>query len=55
MAGMKPSICVLASVALACGSHTRAPLPRFENDYVGARAAAMANHLPLAVEIWAPW
>lgn len=54
---MKPSMCVLATLAVACGSraHAPQPLPRFENDYAGARAAAMANHVPIAVEIWAPW
>jgi hypothetical protein len=30
-------------------------LPRFENDYAGARVAALVGHVPIAVEIWAPW
>jgi len=52
---MKPSIGVLATVAIACSSRATGPLPRFENDYAGARFAAMAIHAPIAVEIWAPW
>jgi hypothetical protein len=54
---MKPSIYVVASVAMACGSspQDRPALPRFENDYPGARIAALASHVPIAVEIWAPW
>ncbi|HEY1552874.1 MAG TPA: hypothetical protein VGG28_33825 [Kofleriaceae bacterium] len=54
---MKPSIVVVASLAMACGSSAPAEhvLPRFENDYAGARVAALVGHVPIAVEIWAPW
>jgi hypothetical protein len=50
------SIVVLAALT-ACGSSTTAvdTHPRFENDYTGARAEAKQRHLPLAVEVWAPW
>ena len=43
-------------VAVACGSSaSERALPRFDNDYAGARVAALVNHVPIAVEIWAPW
>jgi hypothetical protein len=53
--GMKASMFVV--VAVACGSSAaeRVALPRFDNDYAGARVAALVNHVPIAVEIWAPW
>ena len=49
---MRTSIVLLA--VIACGS---APAgTRFlENDYAAARLEATARHLPLAVEVWAPW
>jgi hypothetical protein len=52
--GMKASMFVV--VAVACGSSaSERALPRFDNDYAGARIAALVNHVPIAVEIWAPW
>jgi len=41
----------------ACGSTATnvETSPRFENDYAGARIEAKRRHLPLAVEVWAPW
>lgn len=30
-------------------------LPWLENDYEAARAQAKQRHVPLLVEIWAPW
>lgn len=55
-AAMK-SIVMIAAMTVACGSSTTAvdTHPRFENDYTGARAEAKQRHLPLAVEVWAPW
>jgi hypothetical protein len=50
---MKASMVVV--VAVACSSSAPAALPRFENDYAGARVAALVSHVPIAVEIWAPW
>jgi hypothetical protein len=50
---MKASMVVV--VAVACSSLAPAALPRFENDYAGARVAALVSHVPIAVEIWAPW
>ena len=46
---------VFAMVALACSSATAVGPRRFENDYAGARLEATQRHLPLAVEVWAPW
>jgi hypothetical protein len=45
---------LVALALVACGS---APVEnrRFENDYAGARLEAKQRHLPLAVEVWAPW
>jgi rRNA maturation protein Nop10 len=48
----------LAATAIACGSATPPPVPatqRFDDDYEAARLAAVRAHLPLAVEVWAPW
>lgn len=54
---MNRSIMVLAAMSAACGSSapTVEISPRFENDYAGARVEAKRRHLPLAVEVWAPW
>jgi hypothetical protein len=52
---MKPAIYVVASLAVACSSPQPSGLPRFDNDYDGARAVAIISHAPIAVEIWAPW
>lgn len=45
---------VVAIVLVACGSASVAN-QRFENDYAAARLEAKQRHLPLAVEVWAPW
>jgi len=48
----------LAATAIACGSTTAPPAPaaqRFDDDYEAARLAAVHAHLPLAVEVLAPW
>jgi hypothetical protein len=52
---MNRTIVAAAVMAFACGSGTVQSGARFENDYAGARAEAQRRHLPLAVEVWAPW
>jgi hypothetical protein len=32
-----------------------APLPFVQDDYAKALAAAKQRHLPVFVEVWAPW
>jgi len=41
------AILLLASVS--------ASLPWIEDDYARAAAQARARHVPLFVEVWAPW
>ena len=41
----------VASSSLAAS----APLPFVEDDCEHARAEAVARHLPLFVDVWAPW
>ena len=42
------------SMLLAC-SKAAAPLPFIDNDEARARAEATERHLPIFVEVWAPW
>ncbi|HTO92285.1 MAG TPA: hypothetical protein VMJ70_14235 [Candidatus Sulfotelmatobacter sp.] len=41
--------------ASATGSGTATHLPIINDDYARARAEATQRHLPLFVEVWAPW
>ena len=41
----------LGTSAMAAPNH----LPFISDDYPKARAEAMQHHLPLFVEVWAPW
>jgi hypothetical protein len=53
--GMHRTLVAAAVMTLACGSAAVVSHARFDNDYAAARAAAQRRHLPLAVEVWAPW
>jgi hypothetical protein len=55
MSTMRSAIVLLAAVACGSSTTTVDHHPRFENDYAAARADAKQRHLPLAVEVWAPW
>jgi hypothetical protein len=46
---------VAVAILSACGSAAVEKPARFDNDYAAARAEAQRRHLPLAVEVWAPW
>ena len=52
---MQRMLVASAVMTTACSSAAVEGPARFENDYAGARAAAAKRHLPLAVEVWAPW
>jgi hypothetical protein len=39
----------------AMAAATTSPLPFIADDYDRARAEADRRHLPLFVEVWAPW
>jgi len=54
MSGMRTTIVAVAILG-ACGSAAVEKSARFDNDYAAARAEAQRRHLPLAVEVWAPW
>jgi len=36
-------------------SHSREVVPFVPDDYSGALTAARAKHVPIFVEMWAPW
>ena len=51
---------VSLALLLAVGSSNAAaaapgPLPFLSDDYARARAEANRRHLPLFVDVWAPW
>jgi hypothetical protein len=53
-----PLLALLGSPATATASATTTgsgPLPFRADDYAAARAEATQRHLPLFVEVWAPW
>jgi hypothetical protein len=50
---MKLSTLVLLSALVP--SPAAASLPLIENDFTRARADAAQRHLPLFVDVWAPW
>jgi len=47
----------LVAATVGCGLRQAAParLPFIENDYAGAMAQARSRHVPLFVDVWAPW
>ena len=51
---MKLAACAAIAVLAGC-ARTSAQLPFIADDYDRARAEATARHLPLFVEVWAPW
>jgi hypothetical protein len=42
-------------VLLFASASASASLPWVEDNYAQALAAAKARHVPLFVEVWAPW
>jgi len=48
-------LAVTAAVAAFACSASRATVYHFDNDYEAARVEAQRAHLPLVVEVWAPW
>ncbi len=46
-------LCAIASSAIASNPPSR--LPIINDDVAGARAAATQRHVPVFVEVWAPW
>jgi hypothetical protein len=48
-------LATLAVSVVACRSSAPSVVHHFDDDYEGARAAAMSSKLPLVVEVWAPW
>jgi len=49
---MKLSTLVLLTALVPSTAHA---LPTLSDDYARARAEATARHLPLFVDVWAPW
>lgn len=54
---MKLSTVVLLSTFASSAMASVAPshLPIVNDDYAKARAEAVRRHVPLFVEVWAPW
>jgi hypothetical protein len=54
---MKRSTLVLFAALASSAMAPVAPghLPFISDDYARARAEAQKNHVPLFVEVWAPW
>ena len=51
---MKPILALLA-LSLATPALAAGTLPFTSDDYPRALADARARHLPLVVDVWAPW
>lgn len=52
---MRNLACAILLVTATAAAAPRAALPFIADDYARARAAATERHLPLFVEVWAPW
>jgi len=50
-----PSVLLSALASSASAPVTPSRLPFIADDYARARAEASRRHLPLFVEVWAPW
>ena len=46
---------VLFSLTASTVTPTRGPLPFISDDFARARAEAVQRHVPLFVDVWAPW
>ena len=49
-----PTLVLLSALASTPSASPRR-LPLIEDDYGRARAEANARHVPLFVDVWAPW
>ncbi len=54
MAKLSTLVLVCAAASSAAAEAT-GPLPFIADDYARARAEANRRHLPLFVDVWAPW
>ena len=50
-----PSVLLSAVASSASAPVAQNSLPFIADDYAGARAEARRRHVPLFVEVWAPW
>ena len=50
-----PSLVLLSAFASSLASATPSHLPVINDDYAKARAEAVRRHVPMFVEVWAPW
>ena len=55
MSMLLPALLLSASAASASTTATSGRLPFIADDYARARAEATRRHIPLFVEVWAPW
>jgi len=46
---------LLLAALLAATAVPAMALPFIENDYAKALARARTNHVPMFVDVWAPW
>jgi hypothetical protein len=51
----KLSMLVLISTVASSAAAATGPLPFIRDDYATARAEANRRHVPLFVDVWAPW
>jgi hypothetical protein len=50
-----PPIMLINTLLLFAAAAGLSSLPWIEDDYAKALAEAKARHVPLMVEVWAPW
>jgi hypothetical protein len=51
----KLSMLVLVSTVASSAAAATGPLPFIADDFARARAEAMRRHVPVFVDVWAPW
>ena len=54
---MKLSTLALLTAVASCATPPAAPshLPIINDDYARARTEAIQRHVPVFIEVWAPW